>query len=142
MPLGVRLVQERFGAEHAIIGQGRISQEHAVAANKTIIAHANRMRDLAILRDVDGVRNELGLESGNGGEAADGDGIGAIQQMAMSDGGMLAHDQLGPALGLAGEMRRIAQRKTGNPIPATDRRMRLQMQQLEILYYRKLDNAS
>ena len=92
MRLGVRLVQERFGAEHAIIGQGRISQEHAVAADKTIIAHANRMRDLAILRDVDGVRNELGLKSGNGGEAADGDGIGTIEEMAMSDGGMFAHD--------------------------------------------------
>jgi len=92
MRLGVRLLQERFGAEHGIIGQARTAQQHAVAADKTIIAHANRMRDLAILRDVDGVRNELGLESGDGGEAADGDGIGAIEQMAMSDGGMLAHD--------------------------------------------------
>src|SRR5438874_7658543 len=121
MRLGIRLVQERFGAEHAIIGQGRIPQEHTVAADKTIIAHANRMRDLAILRDVDGVRNELGLESGNGGEAADGDGIGTIEEMAMSDGGVFAYDQLRPAFGLAGEMTRIAQRKAGNPIPAADR---------------------
>jgi hypothetical protein len=38
------------------------------------------------------VRNELGLESGDGGEAADSDGIGTIEEMAMSDGGMFAHD--------------------------------------------------
>ena len=141
MRLGVRLVQERFGAEHAIIGQGRISQEHAVAADKTIIAHANRMRDLAILRDVDGVRNELGLKSGDDGEATDGDGIGAIEEMAMSDGGMFAYDQLGPAFCLTGEMTRIAQRKAGNPIPAADRRVSFQMQQAKILCHGKMTNA-
>jgi len=92
MRLSVRFVQERFSAEHAIIWQGRIPQQHAVAADKTIIAHANWVRDLAILRDVDGVRNELGLESGDSGKATDGDGIGTIEQMAMSDGGMFAHN--------------------------------------------------
>jgi len=92
MRLSVRLVQERFRAQHAIIGEARTAQQHTVAADKTIIAHADRTRDLAILRDVDGVRNELRLESGDGGEAADGDRVGAIEQMAMSNGGMLAHD--------------------------------------------------
>src|SRR5437660_7824279 len=108
MRLRLHFVQERFGAQHAITRQRRTAQEHAVAANKTIIAHANRMRDLAILRDVDGVRNELGLKSGDDGEATDGDGIGAIEEMAMSDGGMFAYDQLGPAFCLTGEMTRIA----------------------------------
>src|SRR5438552_18542301 len=102
MRLGVRLVQERFGAEHAIIGQGRISQEQAVAADKTIIAHANRMRDLAILRDVDGVRNELGLKSSDGGEAADSEGICSIYEMAMSEGVMFAYVQSCPECGIAG----------------------------------------
>jgi len=88
----VRLVQERFRTQQTIIGGARTAQQHAVAADKTIIARANRTRDLAILRDVDGVRNELRLESGNRGEAADVDRVGAIEQMAMSDGGMLAHD--------------------------------------------------
>lgn len=92
MRLSVRLVQERFRTQQTIIGEARTAQQHAVAADKTIIARANRTRDLAILRDVDGVRNELRLESGNRGEAADVDRVGAIEQMAMSDGGMLAHD--------------------------------------------------
>ena len=92
MRLSVRLVQERFRAQHAMIGEARTAQQHAVGADKTIIAHANRTRDLAILRNVDGVRNELRLESGDRGEAADGNGVGAIEQMAMGDGGMLAHD--------------------------------------------------
>src|ERR1700756_1625011 len=104
MRLGMCFVQERFGTQHTIIGQSRTAQQHAVATDKTIIAHANRTRNLTVLFDVDGVRNELGLESGNGGEAADLYQIGAIEEMAMSDGGMFAHDQLGPALGLAGKM--------------------------------------
>src|SRR5437763_15576044 len=141
MRLRVGLVQKRFRAQHAIIGKARPPQQYAVAADKTIIAHGNRARDLAILHDVDGVRNELRLESGDGGEAADGDGIGTIEQMSMSDGGMLAHDQLGPAFGFAGEMTRIPQRKTGNPITASDRRMRFQMQEVEILGHGTLTNA-
>jgi hypothetical protein len=38
-------------------------------------------------------------------------------------------------------MTRIAQRKAGNPITATDRRVGFQMQQVEILCHRKMTNA-
>ena len=47
MRLSVRLVQERFRAQDAIIGEARTAQQHTVAADKTIIAHADRTRDLA-----------------------------------------------------------------------------------------------
>jgi len=45
------------------------------------------------------------------------------------------------AFGLAGEMRRIARRKAGNPITAADRRVSFQMQQIEIPRHGEMTNA-
>ena len=141
MRLSVSLVQERFCAEHTIIRQSRAAEYYAVAAHKTIIADADRTGCLPILFNVDGVRNELRLESRHGGERADCDRVRAIEKMPMGNGRMLAHDQLGPTIGLAAEMPRVrarflpgghpgrrglafAQWKTGNPIAAPDGRVR------------------
>src|SRR5438045_9625257 len=106
MRLRVGLVQKRFRAQHAIIGKARPPQQYAVAADKTIIAHGNRARDLAILHDVDGVRNELRLESGDGGEAADGVAMVTTNRRRRRNAGFSAKVNSGPAFGLVAKMRR------------------------------------
>ena len=79
MRLCVRFVEQRFGAKHAIIWKRGATEHNAVRADKAIAANLDWAGNLSIELNIDGVRNELRLEPGNSGEAADGDRAGAIQ---------------------------------------------------------------
>jgi hypothetical protein len=60
----------------------------------------------------------------------------------MGDGGMFAYDEFRPAIGLLREVWRWPKRKTGDPIAASNRRVCLQMQEIDVLANGEMTNAT
>ncbi len=87
---------------------------------------------MTIAFKIDGVRENLRPKSGEGREFPNGDRVCAINQMPVRNGGMFADDELGLAIGLLREMTGRTERKSGNPVPISNRGMRLEVKQRDV----------
>src|SRR3984893_1136055 len=142
MRFGEAFVHQRFRAHHAKIRKHAATQQNAIGSDKTIIANLDRLRSLTVPLDVDAVRHDLRGESCDGAEFADRDRVRAIDEMTMGDGGMFADNQLRPSVGFFSEMPRRPERKTGNPVAASDHRVCFEMKQVQALAKREMIDPS
>ena len=118
--IGKTFIEKRFRAKNAEIRQRAAAEQGAIGPDKTKIADANRFRGLPILFDVDAVGDDLGMESGECRESANGNRVRAIEEMTVGDGRVLAEDQFRTAVCLMSEMARRTKWKSGDPIAAAD----------------------
>ncbi len=139
---GERLVHERFGPNHAEIRESRAPQHDAICSDKTVVAYPDGLGSLTVSRDVDAVGHDLRLKTGHRAEFANGDRVRAVDEMTMSDGGVLAHDQLRFAIRFLGEMARRPEWKTGDPVAAADHRMSFEMEEVEAFAKGQMINAT
>ena len=136
-------VEKRLCPQHAKVGKRAATEQNTIGSNKRIIADADRKRCLAISLNIDAVRHDLRLKASEGAEIANADRVGAINEMAMGDGGMFAQNQLRTPVRFRGKMRRRPQWKTSDPISPTNRRLRLQMKEIDVFANRQMaDTAS
>lgn len=117
----MQLIEQREGAEHAVVWQLTAAEDDTVAAYKAVGPNGDRLAVLAVVLEVDGMAEQLGMVASDGGEGADGDAVGAVNVMVLGDGGVFAKQQCGAAAGLMGEVGRISARcKTRDPVAAAD----------------------
>lgn len=134
-------VHQRFCADHRIIRDRAAAEQHTVRSDEAIIADGDRRRCLPIHLQIDRVREHLRLESGKGGELPDDDAVGAIDQVPMRDCRMRADNQFRAAIGFIREMRRRAERKTGDPISPADNHVFAELKQGDVLAQGEMANA-
>ena len=135
-------VEKRLCPQHGKVGKGAAAEQNTIGSNKRIIADANRERCLAISLNIDAVRHDLRLKASQGAEIANADRVGAINEMAMGDGGMFAQNQLRTPVCFRGKMRRWSEWKTSDPISPTNRRVRLQMKEIDVFANREMADAA
>lgn len=127
------LIEQGKGAKDTRIRQHAATKNHAVATHKAVRTYGDRLTVLAVLLQVDGMGEELGVIAGNGGEGPDRDPIGAIDMMVLGNGGMIAQQEFAATLGLVGEVERIGTAgKTGDPVAPPDGGHVPEFQQIEV----------
>lgn len=114
------LIQKRLCTEHTIIRERTAAEQDGVSSDKTIVTDLHRSGCLPIAFEIDAVRENLRLEASERCELSDDDGIGAVDQVTMRDGGMLAENELRLTIRFLREMTARPKRETGDPIAATN----------------------
>lgn len=127
------LVEQGEGTEHAMIGQHTATKDHATGSHKAVRADHDRFTVLPVELEINGMGEQLGAITGDGGEGPDRDPVGDINVVVFNDGRMGTKVQFGTTLGLVGEVRRAgAGIEAGDPIATANRGVFAQFKNIEI----------
>ena len=126
-----------------MVGQNTAAEDHAIAAHEAVGADVDGLAVLAVVLQINGMAEQLGVVAGDGAEGPDGDAVGAVDVVVFGDGGMFTKQELCAALGLMGEVRGVcACGKTGDPVGTADRGMGPHLESIEIHRHGACGNAS
>ena len=104
-----------------MIGQHTATKDHTIAADKTIGADGDGLTVLAVVLQINGMAEQLGVIAGDGGEGTDGNSVGAVNVVVLGDGGMITQQEFAATVGLVGEVERIgAAGETRDPVAPAD----------------------
>lgn len=111
------LVEQGKGPKHAVIGKSASAEYQTTGTHEAVGTDSDGLAVLAVVLQVDGMAEQLGVVAGDNGEWADADAVGAVDVVMLGDGGMGTQNQLSTSLGLVGEVGGAgADGKAGDPI--------------------------
>ena len=119
--LAVGFVEQGKGAEHGMVGEHTAAEDHTGSAHEAVGADADGLAVLAVVLQINGMAEQLGVVAGDGAEGPDGDAVGAVDVVILGDGGMGAKNELCPTIGLVGKVGGSgAGGKAGDPVSSAN----------------------